>query len=409
MKGAINTSNASCAINRLPSRPKDADVAWNRHPSRKASSERLNVSHLSILSLLDQPFMLTDYCLCSTYGRKKRPPLTRAFLEECITETQTQLKDALQQQDFGKCRRLQEKLDSLVQKRTEMPTTRQLQEALSKAEQNVTRAVEHKDFAAASSFQEQVEELKQRLAMEQDESTIEQDATLGFKSRAQLEENIASLTMQIDAAVAQKDFTTAATLQAQVVQLEAVRQELPTLAELKQSLIDTRKELQNAITFKQFAVADKLQNMIDEMEQKLGEENSQEYPSVVSVPTPTKSPSGSSVDKSKTPCDERSRSIISVSTPTKSPSGGGKPVYRLRPRKPIVVNPHDSVLSVAQTISKARGDAALIVLQERGFAGVLTPHHILEKVVAKHLDPAAVSVSSVMKTKTGRDFDGLGW
>jgi CBS domain-containing protein len=81
---------------------------------------------------------------------------------------------------------------------------------------------------------------------------------------------------------------------------------------------------------------------------------------------------------------------ISVSTPTKSPSGGGKPVYRLRPRKPIVVNPHDSVLSVAQTISKARGDAALIVLQERGFAGVLTPHHILEKVVAKHLDPAAV-------------------
>jgi hypothetical protein len=60
-------------------------------------------------------------------------------LEECITETQTQLKDALQQQDFGKCRRLQEKLDSLVQKRTEMPTTLELQEALSKAEQNESR------------------------------------------------------------------------------------------------------------------------------------------------------------------------------------------------------------------------------------------------------------------------------
>jgi CBS domain-containing protein len=239
--------------------------------------------------------------------------------------------------------------------------------------------------------------------MEQDETAIEQDATSSvgsIKSRAQLEENITSLTMQIDAAVAQKDFATAATLQAQLVQLEAVRREFPTVAELKQSLIDTRKELQNAIAFKQFAVADKLQKRIDEMEHKLGEENTQEYPSVVSVPTPTKSPSGSSVDESKTPFDnERSRSIISVSTPTKSPPGGGRPVYRLRPRKPIVVNPHDSVLSVAQTISKARGDAALIVLQERGFAGVLTPHHILEKVVAKHIDPAAVSVSSVMKTK----------
>ncbi len=99
--------------------------------------------------------------------------MTRAFLEECITETQTQLKDALQrQQDFGECRRLQEKLDSLVQKRTEMPTLQELQEALSKAEQNVTRAVEHKDFSAASSFQEQVEELTQRLAaMEQDNKT----------------------------------------------------------------------------------------------------------------------------------------------------------------------------------------------------------------------------------------------
>jgi HD-GYP domain-containing protein (c-di-GMP phosphodiesterase class II) len=315
MKGAISTSNASCAIiRRLPSRRNkdDADVASN-HPSRKASSGNDSI-------------------------KKKRPGLTRAFLEECITETQTQLKDALQrQQDFGECRRLQEKLDSLVQKRTEMPTLQELQEALSKAEQNVTRAVEHKDFSAASSFQEQVEELTQRLAaMEQDETAIEQDATssLGcFKSRAQLEENITSLTMQIDAAVAQKDFATAATLQAQVVQLEAVRREFPTVAELKQSLIRTRKELQNAIAFKQFAVADKLQKRIDEMEHKLGEENTQEYPSVVSVPTPTKSPSGSSVDESKTPFDERSRSgqsnscAISDSTPTKSPSGGGKPVY----------------------------------------------------------------------------------
>ena len=65
-----------------------------------------------------------------------------------------------------------------------------------------------------------MEELKQRLAMEQDE-TMEQDATLGFKSRAQLEVNITSLTMQID--VAQKDFTTAATLQAQVVPVGTMR------------------------------------------------------------------------------------------------------------------------------------------------------------------------------------------
>jgi hypothetical protein len=78
-------------------------------------------------------------------------------LEECITEAQNQLNDALRRKDFAECGRIQENLDSLLLKRSEMPTLQELRASLSRAETNVATAVGQKDFAAASSFQTEVD------------------------------------------------------------------------------------------------------------------------------------------------------------------------------------------------------------------------------------------------------------
>lgn len=75
-------------------------------------------------------------------------------------------------------------------------------------------------------------------------------------------------------------------------------------------------------------------------------------------------------------------------------------MHKLRPKKPVVVEHDQSVLSVAKHICRARGDAALIKLGNKpGFSGVVTPHHITEKVLARRLDPSSTLVSSVMKPK----------
>lgn len=47
-----------------------------------------------------------------------------------------------------------------------------------------------------------------------------------------------------------------------------------------------------------------------------------------------------------------------------------RPVHELRPKRPVVVEPEQSILDVAKAITRARGDAALINLSKPGHAGV---------------------------------------
>jgi CBS domain-containing protein len=71
-------------------------------------------------------------------------------------------------------------------------------------------------------------------------------------------------------------------------------------------------------------------------------------------------------------------------------------VSKLRPKKPILQNDSDSVLAVTQTLASKRGDAAIILGNNGGLAGIITDTDVTRRVVAKQLSPSSTLVSSVM-------------
>ncbi|GMH96403.1 hypothetical protein TL16_g13301, partial [Triparma laevis f. inornata] len=74
------------------------------------------------------------------------------------------------------------------------------------------------------------------------------------------------------------------------------------------------------------------------------------------------------------------------------------PVSKLRPKKPLVGNVDDSVLSVCQMMSEKRHDACLIVGEDGGLAGIVSDTDIVRRVVAKHVDHGD-SIDGIMTPK----------
>lgn len=357
---------------------------------------------------------------------EQKRPTTRTFLEEMIRRVQDDLKVSLEKREWEKCTTLQKQLDDLMAKREDMPTREDIQTSLHKAEDDLNRALAMKDFTRAATLQDTIDDLQKQL---KDLPNDENDANIiteddndsdnnkhGFSSRTELECEISRLTKQIDTAVATKEFAKAASWQEKVVEFEKVRVLFPTVSELERSGEETSKSLERAITSKKFQEAENIQSTLNDLQQKLDLENRKQgetFTLDVSESTSVQETFGARVACSSQRFEHNE--IISTSSDTplksvvvpKSPKNDvskGRAVYKLRPKKPIAVEPHQSVLSVARTITSGRADAALIVLSEEGFAGVLTPHHITEKVVAQGIDPASISVSSVMKTKPRRCF-----
>lgn len=73
-----------------------------------------------------------------------------------------------------------------------------------------------------------------------------------------------------------------------------------------------------------------------------------------------------------------------------------KTVAKLRPSKPNLSLTHESILSVSKFLKRKRGDASLVVQPEGSLAGILTDTDFTRRVVAKNVDPATTSVSTVM-------------
>ena len=88
------------------------------------------------------------------------------------------------------------------------------------------------------------------------------------------------------------------------------------------------------------------------------------------------------------------------SAPVKSSKSSRKkderPVSKLRPKKPILMGTSESVLSVTQLLASKRGDAALIVNDNGGLAGIITDTDVTRRVVAKQLPAESTDVSDVM-------------
>ena len=91
-----------------------------------------------------------------------------------------------------------------------------------------------------------------------------------------------------------------------------------------------------------------------------------------------------------------SHSVAKKSIASKSSSKPFKPVSKLRPRKPVLFMDHLSVFEVSKGLSKKRSTAALITDAGSDLVGIITDHDITRRVVARHMNPADITVASAM-------------
>lgn len=250
--------------------------------------------HISIEScLLTAVFSLTVYSEAMKVALEQRQPMTRARLEEKIATSQADLESAIQRKAYKEAGPLQDELEKLTSLRVEYPTLDELKADLARAEEAVADAAKSRDFSSAASLQADVDKAKKRL-----ESTLldEDDAgdgegpetaddseyiTLnvsidGIESRAELEEEIASMHSQVDEAIARKNFKLASDLQSKVDEKEKLRSFFPSLEELENDLRAARDKLEAAISQKDFASAGKLHEEIDLLENKVQSEKAKE-------------------------------------------------------------------------------------------------------------------------------------
>ena len=131
--------------------------------------------------------------------------MTRSRLEAQIAKIQEDLDDAIGRKAYTEAGPLQDDLEALIGKRTELPTTEELRDAVATAELAVANAAKNRDFAAAASLQSNLKDARMRLeaALEaevesgeesNDEDSVEEQAETsidGIESRrAELEGHI---------------------------------------------------------------------------------------------------------------------------------------------------------------------------------------------------------------------------
>ena len=143
---------------------------------------------------------------------EQKRPLTRSILDDMISVIEKELDDAVANKEYTKCPPLQEKLDSLLKKREDLPTIDELRQKLKEAEDAVNEAAASKDYVVAASKQAAVNEARKRLeeAMNVDGIDKENDLSdstksvetkmngVSFSSRADLESHILTTKKEVE-------------------------------------------------------------------------------------------------------------------------------------------------------------------------------------------------------------------
>jgi signal-transduction protein with cAMP-binding, CBS, and nucleotidyltransferase domain len=348
---------------------------------------------------------------------------SRAQLEFDITEISVQVKVAIDSKDFKKASLLQVAMDERESLRQFFPSVRDLQAALKAGKADLDEAVSKKAFARAEKITNKISELEKQLEKEKEkmaelqipEETSKAATTLHdgqvrvFQSRMDLESEITKLSDLVSKAVKAKDFKKANMIQADADALAKLRDLLPSVAELQMQLLAKKEEMEAAISEKRFADADEINVAIDEIETTLKKEKSlaplkpggphlsvkakdkgdasvKTAPAVANVPTNKSVRSNATAPVWKTPSKPAAVVAKTVS----------KPVSKLRPAKPVTVEPSSSIDSVAQLLAMKRANATVVVSSDGSLSGILTDTDITRRVVAKFVDTALSTVDEVM-------------
>jgi myosin heavy subunit/signal-transduction protein with cAMP-binding, CBS, and nucleotidyltransferase domain len=368
---------------------------------------------------------------------------SRAELDVQIGTVNAEIDAAIANKEFTTASALQDKLDGLEKLRPLFPSLVELEAKLDEAKRNQEAAIAKKDFVLAGKLHDEVEAIEETVKAENDRAPSETAPTgeageskeddglvsiktsagesMIFESRADLDKTIKEKIMEVSKSVAAKEFKKAQSLQACVDELEELKPKLPTLAELMVELKQTKKEMDTAIAQKKFADAETIHEKVDALEKKVANEKSK---------MPTKQPSKT---QAKAPGSVRSVSINGA-TPARAPSvsvigmtprtsvsmagtartpamartpalpphqiavaqNSSKPVSKLRPLKPVLVDGDQNMVAVCKLMASKRVRAALIPGAYGGVGGIITDSDITRRVAAKELVPASTILSTVM-------------
>ncbi len=167
--------------------------------------------------------------------------MSRKELDIRILETKLQLDTAAKTRQFSLCEQLKEALQALEVLVEQNPTIEDARGWVTKSRTDLNSAVEQKDFRTAAELQSQCEkwEAKVRILEEQYESEK-------CLTHVELEEAIQSITASIEKETAAKDFKKCAALQAELEETQAALAALPTLLSLREAVKSAEDELSQA-------------------------------------------------------------------------------------------------------------------------------------------------------------------
>ena len=377
---------------------------------------------------------------------KSRKFTSREELEVEITTVMEKLNDAIKNKDFKNATLHQSSLDGLEFLRFEYPSLDELKATLLGKEKEMESAIDEKDFIKASSLNNEIEDIQEKIKMEQStdqknmmnfeegESSslnLEDGSVLRFKSRMELENEIKEREDQVLKAAEAKLFSEATSKQLIVEKLEALREKLPTLNDLRQQLLQKKEQMAQAIKQKEFSRAQEFDNEISDIQHRIKREENcmkiDKKENLIEAATTIKRHQKNTVIKPLTlkrnstvqtsnkdrplvakmkrnvpdliACTTTEiRSVLSSkkSSSTKKVVEAVREVSKLRPKKPLISNHNDSILAVSQMLANKRGSASLVIGSNGGLAGILTDTDVTRRVVAKNLKPAATKASEVM-------------
>jgi len=338
---------------------------------------------------------------------------SRADLECAIEEVSKRINDAIAKKEFGKATEYQSELDELEKLRPTLPSIEELENKLKEVKSMMDEAIKKKNFKEADALQKDVdglekklEEEKSRMTSDSNESTSqegvplfinEKGETIVFENLHKLMDEINRYQSLLQSALDAKKFKDASRHQESLDKLEQLKPMLPTAEELGELLVKKKAEMNAAIQNKDFYNAEKLNEVVEDLEKKLEEERKHNP-----VPTEKVSSAPAVVKASvKAAFKDRTNSFdiakaASKAAKSAAPLQNMRPVSKLRPKAPVIAHSQVTVLAVTQLLASKRGDAAIITDQNGGLAGIITDTDVTRRVVAKQLPASSTRVCDVM-------------
>ncbi|CAB1106500.1 unnamed protein product [Ectocarpus sp. CCAP 1310/34] len=187
----------------------------------------------------------------------------RQEVEVRLMEAGWRMADAEAEQNYAVCTRLQREIKNLEAQREQNPTLAELKEKEEKTKAEIDEAAANADYAKAGQLQARcvTELVKMEEKIKVIEEVVEAEkarSALKDLSQKELEDKIHTTSDELEAAKAAKEFAKCIDLQAQLSEMQAAAEALPTMEQVEREVISAEAEMAAAKARKDYRRAAEL-------------------------------------------------------------------------------------------------------------------------------------------------------